>query len=129
MMQRLGKQVLHRKRGKECWLWRGSVNNSGYGQTAGKMIHRITYIMAYGPIPEEMELDHLCKTRNCYNPSHLEPVTHSENMKRSSAGDVIRERAKLITHCPKGHEYTEENTRISSGKRVCRQCHRERGKK
>jgi len=105
------------------------VNNSGYGQTAGKMIHRITYIMAYGPIPEEMELDHLCKTRNCYNPSHLEPVTHSENMKRSSAGDVIRERAKLITHCPKGHEYTEENTRISSGKRVCRQCHRERGKK
>lgn len=35
-----------------------------------------------------------------------------------------REAAK--THCPKGHPYDVENTRICQGKRVCRRCGRDR---
>lgn len=29
------------------------------------------------------------------------------------------------THCPQGHEYSEENTRITNGRRNCRTCKRE----
>lgn len=80
--------------------------------------HRVAYEEIMGPVPEGLELDHLCRTRSCVNPSHLEPVTHRENMNR---GDVATRRK---THCPKGHPYDEENTGIYNGYRNCRACAR-----
>jgi len=35
-----------------------------------------------GPVPDGLELDHLCRVRSCCNPDHLEPVTHKENIRR-----------------------------------------------
>lgn len=100
------------------------MNGRGYGQIGCsgtvKMAHRAVYEALVGPIPEGLELDHLCKNRLCVNPDHLEPVTHQENVKRGRAG---YHRKPLQTHCKRNHPFDEENTYVtSSGKRQCRAC-------
>lgn len=77
-----------------------------------------------GPIPDGFTLDHLCRNTSCANPAHLEPVTHEENVKRGRSG----EGQALRTHCPQGHEYTDDNTYQHGGRRFCRACHRERNR-
>jgi hypothetical protein len=72
-----------------CWLWLGSLR-SGYGRFSlnGKTCeaHRVSYEHLVGPIPQGMMIDHLCRTRCCINPDHLEPVTNAENIRRGQAG-------------------------------------------
>lgn len=110
----------------DCWLWIGTVNHHGYGvasQGYGKIIqaHREVYRLLVGPIPVDLELDHLCRARHCVNPDHLEPVTHAENVRRGEAG--IKNSSK--THCVNGHEFTPDNTyRHKNGGRQCRTCQR-----
>lgn len=69
-----------------CWLWTGTRNRGGYGDfrmpEGPRRAHRLAYENLVGPIPEGLELDHLCRVRNCVNPQHLEPVTRSENARR-----------------------------------------------
>lgn len=73
-----------------CWTWTGNHNSAGYGmfypgggQHAHMLLaHRVSYEMEYGAIPAGLELDHLCRTTDCLRPSHLEPVTHQENITR-----------------------------------------------
>ena len=106
-----------------CWLWMGYITPQGYGRSSeagGKsdFAHRIAYRALRGPIPAGLHLDHLCRVRCCINPAHLEPVTPAETIRRGETG--IQEARK--THCPQGHEYTPENTRISCGSRICRAC-------
>jgi len=72
-----------------CWLWTGGLNKAGYGrlETAdgSDRAHRVSYARLVGPIPEGLELDHLCRTRACIRPDHLQPVTHHQNVKRQAA--------------------------------------------
>ena len=60
--------------------------------------HRLSYELFVGPIPEGLELDHLCRVKGCYNPDHLEAVTHQENTRRRSLAKPLK------THCKRGHE-------------------------
>lgn len=115
---------------KGCWLWQGGQTEKGYGLTyfeKGKYraVHIVTYILIKGEYQiegqEKLELDHLCRIRHCCNPDHLEPVTHQENIRRGETGIVNRSK----THCPKGHEYTSENTFRTKIGRQCRQCKRD----
>lgn len=116
-----------------CWLWTGALDHYGYGLTTrnGKQIkaHRAVYEMHRGPIPKALDIDHKCRLKCCVNPDHLEPVTRGENARRqNAAGDnamAAMQRAK--THCPMGHEYNPENTRmVNKGvSRQCRICARE----
>ena len=108
----------------ECWAWPSAFNNQGYG-VVGKgrgavLAHRMAWEARNGPVPTGLELDHLCKTKWCWNPTHLEPVTHQENSIRANAG--AHNKAK--THCIKGHEYTPSNTYIypGNGRRACKIC-------
>ena len=101
----------------ECWVWLGPKAANGYGRVGflgqWRAAHRVSWEALHGPVPEGLELDHLCRVRECVNPGHLEPVTHAENMRRA---------AVLRTHCAKGHEFTETNTVTSAGYRQCRTC-------
>lgn len=85
-----------------CWIWQGCCNRGGYGQVnAGdktRLTHRVTYEHYVGPVPDGLELDHLCRVRRCCNPDHLEPVTRSENMLRSPiAGRYERNREVALS--------------------------------
>lgn len=105
-----------------CWLWIASIRGDGYGQYSfnqrPRSAHRVAYEQLVGAVPKGYELDHLCRIRSCCNPDHLEPVTRRENCHRGLRG-------KLHTHCPKGHEFTPENTVINNrGHRYCLSCSR-----
>lgn len=111
-----------------CWLWTSHTRN-GYGQfkldRRQTPAHRWAYEAMIGPIPKGLQLDHLCRVRNCVNPKHLEPVTHQENIRRGMAG--AHWAAK--THCPQGHPYSGENLYVTPGekrRRMCRECMRNR---
>lgn len=110
-----------------CWLWTENWNRGGYGTvyvSAARrqiMAHRHSYEISVGPIPEGLEIDHLCRQRCCVNPQHLEPVTQRENILRMAQA-LERERN---FHCRNGHKRTEENTFVKpNGARVCNECRR-----
>lgn len=111
-----------------CWLWVGAINSGGYGHitVANKTAsaHRVSYRAFKCDVPDGMDLDHLCRIRCCVNPDHLEPVTRSINCRRglTSQAGAAKQRAK--THCPRGHEYTPDNTYTHSGQRKCKTCRR-----
>ena len=107
---------------KTCWIWQGCLTHNGYGQLRRNnkswLAHRYSYVLFKGSIPNGMVLDHLCRVRNCVNPEHLEPVTNRENLLRGIPGNK--------THCPHGHEYTQENSAYYKNYKYCKTCNRQR---
>jgi hypothetical protein len=111
-----------------CWVWTAGLSHSygSFGVGARKQVpaHKWAYEQEHGPVPEGLELDHLCRNHACVNPSHLEAVTHQENLLR---GEGISARCARKTHCLRGHPFEEANTyRTTKGTRGCRTCKRER---
>ncbi len=111
-----------------CWHWTGCLTHKGYGRffDGERMIvaHLWAYKQFVGPVPEGFEVDHLCRVRDCSNPAHLEAVPQRVNNLRGNSLSAQRARR---THCPRGHEYTPENTYVSKrGCRSCRACDREK---
>ena len=76
-----------------CWLWK-TPGLGGYGsfmlKRVRKYAHRWSYEELVGPIPADLEIDHLCRNRACVNPAHLEPVTRKINTQRGLAGKYPR---------------------------------------
>ncbi len=109
-----------------CWLWIGARVGKNYGAFSfnGRhgYAHRFSYITFVGAIPDGYEIDHLCKNTCCSNPKHLEAVTHSVNLARSTILEGAKRYYASITHCPQGHPYSLENTSIFYGKRHCKEC-------
>lgn len=107
-----------------CWLWIGG-HDGRYGHfwdgDHRVMAHRWSYTALVGPVPDGLELDHLCRVTMCVNPAHLEPVTHRENMHR---GDTLAALNAVKTHCPAGHPYDGANIQMMKGRRRCGACHR-----
>src|SRR3990167_11441832 len=103
------------KKTDNCWIWTATKTPKGYGQFSlnGKMVrvHRVSYQLFKGDIPNGLMLDHLCRNPSCVNPDHLEAVTNKVNQLR---GNTIIAKQVSTTHCPKGHEYTKENTYLTN---------------
>jgi len=112
-----------------CWLWVGATAPNGYGHFGVERrtvsTHRWSYEYHMGPMPDGLQIDHLCRVRSCCNPAHLEPVTPRENTMR---GETITAAHAAQTHCKRGHEFTEENTIPVPKGRSCRECGRTRSR-
>lgn len=90
--------------------WQGKVRSR----------HVMVYEAMVGPIPEGMEVDHTCHQKWCYNPDHLEAVTHSENLRRRRPFKRIP-----VQVCKHGHDLSDAYV-TSEGKRQCRTCRNDR---
>lgn len=104
------------------WLWLGASNPQGYAKAdiggRTEALHRWMYKRLRGPVPDNLQIDHLCRVRNCINPDHMEIVTGAENRRRA------REALGVYEACPKGHprvDFIEHADR----RVICRACKRE----
>jgi hypothetical protein len=108
----------------ECWPWPHAVHikRGGYGSSGllgETYAHRVAYRLWKEPIPNGLQIDHLCRNPLCVNPAHLEAVPQSVNWERGLA--VTRLNA-LRTHCIHGHEFDQNNTYQWRSSRLCRPC-------
>lgn len=110
-----------------CWEWLGALNGHGYGQISikrkPKKSHHVSWFLHTGHWPKKWILHH-CDNRSCIRPEHLYEGTRRENI-----DDMINRKRHYRavyntekTHCKRGHEFTEGNTRLYRNKRCCRAC-------
>jgi hypothetical protein len=119
-----------------CWEWIGRRTKNGYGRyyigtsrldQRYASAHRWAYELLAGPIPNGMDLVHLCRVRHCVNPAHLEPVTRAENISRGFGPSLLAQVNAAKALCVNGHPFDETNSRPRpTGGRACRQCERDR---
>jgi HNH endonuclease len=79
-----------------CWIWQLSLNAKGYGKcrdATGQiaLAHRFHYEQEHGPIPRDLQCDHLCQVPSCIRPDHIEPVPAAENVRRGRATKLTPE--------------------------------------
>lgn len=92
------------KRDSGCWEWIGAKHGAGdcdYGQLRvnGHNVSalKVSYQIAHGkPVPEGLELDHLCRNHLCVNPAHLEPVTRQENIRRGVGPKMTSKFSRIV---------------------------------
>ena len=121
-----------------CWIWMGATNRAGYAKASNAFTGQKTRIVHRAILQEQLGVQlpiniyacHSCDVPSCINPAHIWPGTQLDNLR-----DAINKGKKIgsdgafnarKTHCPYGHEYTQKNTRMKSGTRQCKACHKVR---
>ena len=122
----------HTYNGTPCWRWSGALTGEGYGAITidndNLSIHRLSASIHLGLDLNKTRtlVCHHCDMKDCWNPGHLFLGSNSGNVKDSA--NKGRHKNSKKTHCPRGHEYTLENTALYNHKRQCITCDRERSK-
>ena len=113
-----------------CWIFIGAwVYGYGwFGVSASEIrtAHIVAWRLLRGPVPEGLELDHLCRNRACCNPAHLEPVTHTVNVLRGVSPFALKAKQEF---CLRGHKLDGANAYRRKDRphtRMCVQCGNER---
>jgi hypothetical protein len=87
-----------------CHLWTGQINKQGYGMVMfcreGTLVHRLMWMTKVGPIPKELQIDHLCGVKACCNVEHLRLCTARENTLALTSNNMGARNARKIC-CPK----------------------------
>lgn len=72
----------------QCRIWTGHINAKGYPRfnVHGRLmlVYRYVWEHEHGPIPDGMEIDHICFNRACINISHLRLATRETNTRYRS---------------------------------------------
>lgn len=99
-----------------CWTWTGAVTSKGYGSVSYERriwsSHKLAYVLLVGTVPDGLTLDHLCLTKRCCNPAHLDPVTNAENIRRGRASNFSRY-GSYVPHFDRICEYVKSKPRAS----------------
>ena len=87
-----------------CFLWMGYCGPDGYGviKFKGKLqgSHRVSWQLAHGSIPDNLQVLHSCDTPACINPRHLFLGTNHDNIV-----DACRKGRHKLPPQPAIHQY------------------------
>jgi ribosomal protein S13 len=122
----------------ECWRVGGRGTRNGYARAryAGRdwQVHRISWVLANGPIPDGKMILHTCRTRDCCRPTHLYVGDAKANIQDAIRDGTHFSRYRGITHCKRGHPLYGPNLMVYTTKagqrmRRCRECDNARRRK
>ncbi len=102
-----------------CHIWLLAKAQNGYGfervpTRPMTYAHRTAFERARGPIPAGMQIDHLCRVRECVNPDHLEIVTQKENVRRGKSTKLTVANVRSIRSSDEKHQVLAERHGVSA---------------
>lgn len=89
----------------QCWQWTGAICNKGTGAGYGNCIdhdgrliraHRFSYTIRNGAIPDDADIDHICRNRLCVRPEHLRAATRKQNAENRGVDRSSRTRIRGV---------------------------------
>jgi hypothetical protein len=96
-----------------CWGWRRRVSAKpgypwlGSGHLGRVSMHRFSYEIHVGPVPDGEWVLHRCDNKICTRPDHLYLGDHAQNQ-----SDIRDRLTSIKPTCRKGHPKTPENTYV-----------------
>ena len=114
-------KVTSEKLDKHGYVRRYDPSRYRAGERGWVLAHRLIWEEAFGPVPEGMQVHHLCGNRACLNLDHLVALTPQQH-------NALHTQSQKRLTCSKGHPLTKENrklngyTKAGTPKYTCRIC-------